>query len=149
MTEQVWLTITGEQISSDGEKERNQTKCRAKYKKAGESHVLFFEELCDGASTPIANRLLIDHERIVIHKTGMVVSNLVLQNGHTHDCLYETPYGALPMKIQTSHVACLETAQGIHARARYRLALDPAYTTECTVTIRIEPLPAEGAETTR
>ena len=138
MTEDVWLTITGEQISPDGEKERNRTKCRAKYKKEGGSHVLLFEELCDGSRTPTANRLVIDREHIVIHKTGMVVSDLVLRGGHRHECLYQTPYGGIPMAIETSHVACLETARGIHARARYRLALDAQYAAECTVTIRIE-----------
>ena len=143
MTEEVWLTIIGEQISPDGEKERNQTKCRARYRRDGERHVLEYEERGEEGDKPTLSHLLIERERIEISRKGMVDSRMVMEREKEHDCLYETPYGAFPMKIRTEHVNCLETDEKIHARARYTLVMEGNYTADCAVTIRIDPVKSE------
>lgn len=143
MTEEVWLIIIGEQISPEGEKERNQTKCRARYRWDKEQHVLEYEERGEEGEKPTQSRLLIERERIEICRKGMVDSRMVIEREKEHECLYETPYGAFSMKIRTVHVNCLETEDKIHARARYTLVMEGDYTADCAVTIRIEPVKAE------
>ncbi len=140
MTEEVWLTIIGEQTSPEGEKERNQTKCRARYTRDGAQHVLEYEETGETGDKPTHSRLLIERERIEISRKGMIESCMIMEREKEHACLYETPYGAFPMKIRTGLVNCLETEDKIHARAKYTLALEGAYTADCAVTIRIEPV---------
>lgn len=139
MTEEVWLTIIGEQTSPEGEKEQNRTRCRARYRRDGDRHVLEYEEQGEAGDRSTQNRLLIERERIEISRKGMVESCMVMEREKEHACLYETPYGAFPMKIRTVHVNCLETADKIHARAKYTLAMEGDYTADCAVTIRIEP----------
>ncbi len=140
MTEEVWLTIIGEQTSPEGEKEQNRTKCRARYSQDGERHVLEYEERGEEGDKPTQSRLFIERERIEISRKGMVDSHMVMEREKEHDCLYETPYGAFPMKIRTVHVNCLETDERIHARAKYILSVEGDYTADCAVTIRIEPV---------
>jgi len=140
MTEYVWLTITGEQTQPDGSTEKNTCRSRARYVlKENGTHELTFREKVDGLEEPVENHVTVGEHRITVEKTGSLETNLVLENGRTNSCTYETPYGSFPMDIVTTHVACLETGGKIHARARYQLRMEGNYDVDCAVTIRIEP----------
>ncbi|MCI2049484.1 MAG: DUF1934 domain-containing protein [Lachnospiraceae bacterium] len=141
MTENVWLTITGEQTQPDGSHEKNTTKSRARHVvDADGTHELYFHEEINGVEEPVENRVTIASHRITVEKTGKLNTNLVLENGRTNACLYETPYGSFSMDIVTTNVACLEVGERVHARAKYQLHMEGEYCVDCAVTIRIDPM---------
>lgn len=56
-------------------------------------------------------------------------------------CMYETPFGRIPMLIRTEGIALLGGKKQaapfrLTARIRYTLRMDPDYTLTCAVTIR-------------
>ena len=148
---EVMLTVTGEETYADGHTDSMKTRSRAVHEKvfeaegcgAGEeariAHVFRYREtdLQSGAVT----------ESVIgfagaggsMERTGAVSTKMRFAPGEETECVYDTPFGSIPMTISTRLVAMREVGDNFHARIRYRLTPAGGDPVECAVTVRAEP----------
>lgn len=136
----VILTITGRQIQPDGTEEKHQTKHRARCKRNGDgAYEITYNERMEGIEEPLESRITVDKRRVVIERKGKLSTSLLLEKGRRNACLYETPYGAIPLETEADSIDALTVDRNIHIRVAYRL-LQGSMTISCTVGIRMEPV---------
>lgn len=137
MTGEVLLTVTGVQTASDGSEEKSEIRTNALCRM--EEGIIFLEY--EDEDVPCI--LSLEEDRIVMRRGE---SEMVMAAGEETACEYETPYGIIPMKIFTQRIAVRRSPRSIHARAHYRLVMEPDYKVQSMVTVRVEqpPLTGEG-----
>jgi|GEM_PF-1212923 uncharacterized beta-barrel protein YwiB (DUF1934 family) len=149
MSEYVWLTVTGEQTHPDGTAEKNTSRSRARHEILSDgSHVLISEESLEDTGKTVTSRIVVSDHRITVEKTGDYASRMVFETGLSHSLEYRTPYGTLPMTIETSHVMALAVNENLHARAKYDLIYQAGEPVRCSVTIRTEKIPQDTQDGT-
>lgn len=138
MTDQVWVTITGVRTTPDGEQQRTQTRFQAAYRENGKTRILRYAQAQEGGEA-VSCTLTVEEDRIIMQQEDFG-STMSMIMGEETDSGYGTPYGTIPMKIFTQRVAVKESPVSIHARAHYRMKMEPDYEIRNMITIRIEPL---------
>ena len=99
------------------------------------------EESREDTGKTVTSRIVVSDHRITVEKTGDYASRMVFETGLSHSLEYRTPYGTLPMTIETSHVMALAVNENLHARAKYDLIYQAGEPVRCSVTIRTEKIP--------
>ena len=136
--ERIRLRISGEQIDEGGNVDRNVTLAEGSLFREGDRvRVEYMERPSEGADT-VRSRLLLSEGGMEMIREGSLRSHMVFQPGHPCSTEYGTPFGILPMEIETEFYRLLERKKSIHARARYRLRMDAGYSISCAVTVRID-----------
>ena len=75
---------------------------------------------------------------VTILRTGTANSNLTLELGKKHFCLYQTPFGAMTIGVQAKRLLCeLEEASG-SVVMEYTSDMNAAFLSENTITIHWE-----------
>ena len=139
MGREVWLTVTGEQKDADGRKDRNSTQCRAWYEKRGDLHIFEYRETDPQSGAFTDSRLVFSKTGCSIERTGVVSTMMRFEPERELECMYETGFGSIPMKIFTKRLAMREVGSNIHGRVSYDLYLQGGDPMECAVTIKAEP----------
>ena len=136
--ERIRLRISGEQTDEAGNVDRNETAAEGILFREGDRvRVEYMERPSEGADT-VRSRLLLSESGMEMIREGSLRSHMVFQPGHPCSTEYGTPFGILPMEIETEFYRLLERKKSIHARARYRLRMDAGYSISCAVTVRID-----------
>lgn len=136
---EVWLTVTGEQKDADGLRDRNSTQCRAWYEIKGDRHILEYRERDPQSGAVTKSRLVFSGEYCTLERKGAVCAAMRFDPERETECLYETGFGTIPMKIFTRRIAMREIGNNFHARVSYQLWMDGGDPLECAVTIKAEP----------
>ena len=154
----VLLTVTGEETYADGHMDRTRTVSRAVCEISGalnESGIAS-DEKSGAGNTAGGVRVFRYREtdpeggvtRSVIRfadgccsiiRTGVISAEMRFVPDEQTHCVYDTPYGSIPMTICTQLVAVRRIGSNFHARIRYRLLPEGADPVECAVTIKAEP----------
>ena len=102
-----------------------------------EGFLLSYEETAltglDGTTTTFT----VKDGQVVLTRTGKVNSQMVFQEGCRHTSLYETPFGALSVDIQTSRLRCSLTERGGLLDIRYSIAIQHTATGQNAFRIRV------------
>ena len=149
---EVMLTVTGEETYADGHKDSMRTRSRAVYEKvfeengsggAGEgtcaAHVFRYRETDPQSGAVTESVIRFAGEGGSMERTGAVSTRMRFAPGEETECVYDTPFGSIPMTISTHLVAVREVGNNFHARIRYRLTPAGGDPVECAVTVRAEP----------
>ena len=149
---EVMLTVTGEETYADGHKDSMRTRSRAVYEKvfeengsggAGEgtcaAHVFRYRETDPQSGAVTESVIRFAGEGGSMERTGAVSTRMRFAPGEVTDCVYDTPFGSIPMPISTRPVAMREVGDNFPARLRYRLTPAGGDPVECAVTVRAEP----------
>ena len=139
MGREVWLTVTGEQKDADGRKDRNSTQCRAWYEKRGDLHIFEYRETDPQSGEFTDSRLVFSKTGCSIERTGVVSTMMRFEPERELECMYETGFGSIPMKIFTKRLAMREVGSNFHGRVVYDLHLQGGDPTECAVTVKAVP----------
>ena len=137
---EVWLTVTGEQKDADGRKDRNSTQCRAWYEKRGDLHIFEYRETDPQSGAFTDSRLVFSKTGCSIERTGVVSTMMRFEPERELECMYETGFGSIPMKIFTKRLAMREVGSNFHGRVSYDLHLRGGDPMDCAVTIKAEPV---------
>ncbi len=79
-----------------------------------------------------------DASLVTILRTGTANSNLTLELGKKHFCLYQTPFGAMTIGVQAKRLLCeLDEASG-SVEMEYTIDMNAAFLSENTITIHWE-----------
>ena len=158
---EVLLTITGEETYADGHKDRSRTRSRAVcemgsnscsesggisgnsdagdksgacVKSCGTSVFRYREEDPSGGATESV--MAFSGGCCSITRTGAISTQMRFIPDQETRCVYDTPFGSIPMTIYTHLVASRVVGNNFHARIRYRLTLEGAEPAECAVTVQ-------------
>ncbi len=92
----------------------------------GESYTLSYQESeltgLEGTLTTIQ----VDREQVTLMRVGEFNSQLVFQEGRRHFSMYNTPYGAMTIGVNTRHLLAQLTDQGGDIEVDYSVEVDHA-----------------------
>ena len=81
---------------------------------------------------------LVKGSQVVLTRTGTVKSQMIFEEGKQHTSLYETPFGELPMDIQTSSLRHNLAERGGVMDIKYAIAVDHVVTGRNCFKLRVK-----------
>ena len=94
--------------------------------RVGESYTLSYQESeltgLEGTLTTIQ----VEGEQVTLMRAGEVNSQMVFQEGRRHLSMYNTPYGAMAIGVNTRHLLADLTDQGGDIEIDYAIEIDHA-----------------------
>ena len=94
--------------------------------RVGESYTLSYQESeltgLEGTLTTIQ----VDGEQVTLMRVGEFTSQMVFQEGRRHLSMYNTPYGAMAIGVNTRHLLADLTDQGGDIEIDYAIEVDHA-----------------------
>lgn len=145
MIQDVLLTISGLHemgdlnISSE-EDEVLETITPAKYYLKNGKHYVLYDEVVEGLSGVIKNKIKITDGKILeIIKTGSTNSHMIFEEGKNNLTIYDTPYGQFHLEMYTRALEILEYDDEISAKVEYSLAMENKKVADCIVFLSIKP----------
>jgi uncharacterized beta-barrel protein YwiB (DUF1934 family) len=81
---------------------------------------------------------LVTDTQVVLTRTGRVNSQMIFEEGKQHTSLYETPYGELPIDIQTSSLRHNLSQRGGVMDIKYAIAVDHTVTGRNCFKLRVK-----------
>ena len=126
-------------ISSE-EEEVLETITPAKYYLKNGKHYVLYDEVVEGFSGVIKNKIKITDGKILeIIKTGSTNSHMIFEEGKNNLTIYDTPYGQFHMEMYTKALEILEYEDEISAKVEYSLAVENKKVADCIVFLSIKP----------
>lgn len=138
MQKQVMVTISGIQTAQMEEQDSIEMVHIGEYFKRNQTHYILFDELMEGVSSPIKNRIKIKKNCVEVQKKGVITSHLIFEEGKNNTSNYTVPYGSFLMENRTSRVEIKEEENKIEAAASYQLYMNGEYSADCYIRIKIE-----------
>ncbi len=89
----------------------------------GRGWLLTYWEGKDSGLGRTRTTLRIEEDRAILERTGELTSQMIFQVGCPHMSLYETPYGKLPMTVQTLSLKTNLTETGGTVSIHYQIQL--------------------------
>ena len=81
---------------------------------------------------------LVTDTKVVLTRSGRVNSQMIFEEGKQHTSLYETPYGELPIDIQTSSLRHNLSQRGGVMDIKYAIAVDHTVTGRNCFKLRVK-----------
>ena len=81
---------------------------------------------------------LVKGNQVVLTRTGTVNSQMIFEEGKQHTSLYETPFGELPIDIQTSSLRHNLAERGGVMDIKYAIAVDDVVTGRNCFKLRVK-----------
>ena len=146
MNNNVLVTVHGLQHETD-DKEGIQTKQTGSYRLVAGKHVIsykeYFKDENTGKDAIISNLLKISDDTITLTKRGATNTEMTFKEGTTHTTFYETPFGSMQMRLDTTRVDINEQTDRIEISIDYGLDMNYSHISDCTITLIIESLGLE------
>lgn len=112
----------------------------------GESYTLSYQESELTGLEGTLTTILVDGEQVTLMRMGEFNSQLVFQEGRRHLSLYNTPYGAMTIGVNTRHLLAELTDQGGDIEVDYAIEVDHALAGRSVFRINVrEARAAEGS----
>lgn len=138
MQKKVMITVSGLQTAQMEEQDLIEMVHIGEYFERNQTHYILFDELIEGTSQLIKNRIKIKKGCLEVQKKGVVTSHLIFEEGKVNKTNYIVPYGSFLMENRTSRVELKEQENKIEAAAFYQLYLNGEYSADCHIRIKIE-----------
>ena len=109
--------------------------------RVGESYTLSYQESeltgLEGTLTTIQ----VDGEQVTLMRVGEFTSQMVFQEGRRHLSMYNTPYGAMAIGVNTRHLLADLTDQGGDIEIDYAIGIDHTLAGRNVFQIRVSENP--------
>lgn len=79
-----------------------------------------------------------EDDLVTILRTGTANSNLTLEFGKKHFCLYQTPYGSMTLGVQARRILLEEEENGGHVQLEYTTDMNASFLSENEIDMRWE-----------
>ncbi len=138
MNKEVNLTIKGLHLS-EGDDHNMETGLAGCYYFKDGKHLVMAKEEQDGIVTNL--RLTFDRNTLEVRRSGEVVTELVFEAGRTHETMYRTPFGSLPIKTETREYYLNEKDMEkglLEGALKYLLYVDGDISSDATLVFKIE-----------
>ena len=126
MEKEVVISIKGMQKYEGTPPDAMELVTKGSLTREGESYTLSYQESeltgLEGTLTTIQ----VDGEQVTLMRIGEFNSQLVFQEGRRHLSMYNTPYGAMSIGVNTRHLMASLTDQGGDIEVDYTVEVDHA-----------------------
>jgi uncharacterized beta-barrel protein YwiB (DUF1934 family) len=95
----------------------------------GKTHIFFYERF-DGDVEETRNHIVIDGAQVRVMKRGPVEVNMIFEKELTHNTVYHTQTGILPIGVHTSHMEVKPVEEGLDLDILYTLEFEGAQPVE-------------------
>ena len=92
----------------------------------GEGYTLSYQECALSGLEGTLTTIQVDGEQVTLMRVGEFNSQLVFQEGRRHLSMYNTPYGAMTIGVNTRHLLARLTDQGGDIEVDYSVEVDHA-----------------------
>ena len=138
MTKEVMVTISGFQTAEEEEDNIELVHIGEYYERSG-THYVLFDELMEGLSEPVKNRIKIKDGRLEVQKKGPVSANMIFEEGKSQSTTYAVPYGSFLIEILTNSVQIQKKENLIEVCAAYSLEINGVHGADCDIRVKVEP----------
>jgi uncharacterized beta-barrel protein YwiB (DUF1934 family) len=137
MTSEVMVTLSGLHMA-DEEQDTVEVVHVGQYYERNGTHYILFEELLEGISQPVKNRIKIKEGYLEVQKRGSVSTNLIFTPGKAQCGTYEVPYGSFCVTICTTGIWFSEKEDQMEVKASYELIINGEHFADCDIQVRVE-----------
>lgn len=125
--------------SNDGEKDMVELLTCGRFYRKNNSYWLCYEESETTGFEGQRTTLHVEKDRVTMRRSGSFDSQLIIERGSRHQCLYDTGYGAITVGINGREINSTLTDDGGEVDFSYAMDINSALTSENRVIIRVEP----------
>ena len=126
MEKDVVISIKGMQQYEDTDPDTIELVTAGRMQRVGKSYTLSYQESeltgLEGTLTTIQ----VDGEQVTLMRVGEFTSQMVFQEGRRHLSMYNTPYGAMAIGVNTRHLLADLNDQGGEIEIDYAIEVDHA-----------------------
>ena len=130
MKKEVTVELLGIQ-NREGEEERVDIRTRGIYCLRENGHYISYEEELEEIPQKVKTLLHISSGVLSMTKRGPVQVKMEFIPGKRTTCMYRTPFGNIPMEIETKRVEVIEEEDRLSASAQYYLESDGIRLSAC------------------
>lgn len=138
MTKEVIVTICGLQNGPQTDGEPIEMLVVGEYFYKNNKHYILYEEVMEGDSTPIKNRIKISNGKMELTKSGMVNVHMIFEENVKNITQYHTPYGSMTMGIDGKKIEIKEQEDEISISVLYGLEMNEEFVADCNISIGIK-----------
>lgn len=138
MTKDVIITICGLQSGPETDGEPIETITAGEYYYKNNKHYLLYEEVMEGETTTIKNRLKFAPGYVELSKNGVVSVHMLFEENTKNITHYHTPYGVLMMGIDAKKIEISETENEISISVNYALEINEEHAADCHIKINVK-----------
>ena len=143
MAQEVMISVKGVQQFDAMEKDSIELVTRGSLERTGGMLTLQYEESeltgLEGTLTTIQ----VEPECVTMLRTGQVNTQMVFQEGRRHLAMYNTPYGAMTVGVNTRHLYAELGEDGGEIEIDYSIEIDHAVTGRNVFRINVKKVPSE------
>lgn len=137
MTKEVIVTICGLQNGPQTDGEPIEMMVAGEYFFKNNKHYILYEEVMEGDTQPIKNRIKISNGQMELTKSGVVNVNMVFEENVKNITHYHTPYGSLTMGIDGKKVEIQESENEMNISVLYGLEMNEEFVADCNISIKV------------
>lgn len=138
MTKEILLSISGLHILEEEDGNVEVVTAGDYYNRNGK-HYILYDEVVEGLSGHISNRIKISGDSVEVTKKGLTNTQLIFEKGKKHMTRYQTPYGILNLGVLTRDVQVREEDALIGVKVEYILEVNEQHLAECTIEMQVKP----------
>ena len=143
MEKEVIISIKGMQKYENAEPDTIELVTGGRLERDGESFTLSYQESAVTGMDGTLTTFQIEPERVTLLRVGEYTSQMVFQEGRRHMSMYNTPYGAMTIGVNTRHLLSELTDRGGEIEIDYAIEIDHSVAGRNTFQINVKE--AEGA----
>jgi len=134
----VMLFVRGEQYFDDADPDATELLTEGTMELREDAIVLEYQETELTGMAGTTTTFEIKGARVTLQRSGSLNSQMVFEEGRQHSSLYETPFGALTVDIQTSRLRHNITERGGVMEIKYSIAVEHTVTGRNCFKIRVK-----------
>ena len=138
MTKDVLISLRGLQFDqSDSDVEKIETIMPGSYYEKNGSHYVLYDEIMEGFSEPVKNRLKFGEHALELTRSGAVNVHMIFEENRKNMTSYNTPYGNILIGIDTRKIHITQESDRIVVDVDYALDVNYEYLADCQIVLDI------------
>ncbi len=139
MTKDVLISLRGLQFDqSDSDVEKIETIMPGSYYEKNGSHYVLYDEIMEGFSEPVKNRIKFGEHALELTRSGAVNVHMIFEENRKNMTSYNTPYGNILIGIDTRKIHITQESDRIVVDVDYALDVNYEYLTDCQIVLDIK-----------
>ena len=143
MEKEVIISIKGTQRFEGNQPDTIELVTEGRLEREGDHYTLSYQESELTGLEGTLTTFQIEPERVTLMRVGEVNSQMVFEEGRRHMSMYNTPYGAMTIGVNTRHLLSELTDRGGEIEIDYAIEIDHSVAGRNTFQINVKE--AEGA----
>lgn len=138
MTKDVLISLRGLQFDqSDSDVEKIETIMPGSYYEKNGSHYVLYDEIMEGFSEPVKNRIKFGEHALELTRSGAVNVHMIFEENRKNMTSYNTPYGNILIGIDTRKIHITQESDRIEVDVDYALDVNYEYLADCRIVLNI------------